>query len=396
MAPTVTVEQEVLARALAIVSRAVPPRFAWPVLGHILIETQADHLLLTGTDLTMHLVVRLSAMAEANKRLAVPAHLLLSLVKSLPKGKINLELTDRELRLCSGRNEAKIRGQDANEFPRCSILEQEQCASTLQLVISQPDALGQAIQQVLFAASTNESRPILTGILFRLEGDMLTLVAADGFRLSVSRVQLSETEQKECEVVIPAATMRELKRLLTERQTSVSLFVNAEVPQICWHLAGALDEDMPAYNSITSVDLVSSLLVGKYVNYQALIPKSYVTRVVLDTHAFLHACRICALFAKSDMSLVMLELMPDSGIVRLTAQSAELGQNTVNIEAQVTGEPLSVGFNVQYLLDALNAVGTEQVAMELINKVSPGVFRPVSLEKDKEFVHILMPMDVRE
>jgi DNA polymerase-3 subunit beta len=367
--------QENLAKGLAIVGRAVATRSTLPVLSNILLSTDGSRLKLSATNLEVGINCWIGAKVEQEGATTVPARLLADFINSLPSERIDLDLITRTqtLNLKSGRFEANIKGIDAQEFPLILIPEEDS-----RLTIK-PDVLRQMIDQVAFAAATDESRPVLTGVLADVTDGKLTLAAADGYRLSVRSVELEDAEGRTISVIIPARALQELRRIAAEQDQPVEMLVAPNRNQVFFHMH--------------DVDLVSQLVEGAFPDYRQIIPNSHNTRTIVNSADFLKAVRMAFIFARDAANIVRLQIIPgaDGGPARLivTATSAEHGDNVSELDAEVEGAPVEIAFNARYLIDALAAIDTPDVCLETRDPSSPGVIRPVN---GGEFVHVIMPM----
>ncbi len=368
--------QENLAKGLSIVGRAVASRSTLPVLSNVMLATDSGRLKLSATNLELGINCWVGAKVTEEGATTVPARLLTDFVNSLPPEQIDLELAVRTQTLNArcARFEANIKGIDAQEFPIIPTADDGEHAIRLE-----PEALRQMIDQVVFAAATDESRPILTGVLARFEGDRLTMAAADGFRLSVRGAPLAQPVDETIEVIIPARALGELARISADQEDWVEVVITPARNQILFHLQ--------------DIDLVSQLIEGRFPDYRQIIPSGYTTRTVLDTSGFLKVARVSHLFARDAANIVRLEVAPGDelmpGHITLAATSAELGDNVGQLDASIDGDPLEIAFNAKYLIDVLSVMDTAQVALETSSASSPGVLRPIG---DDDFVHVIMPM----
>jgi DNA polymerase-3 subunit beta len=368
--------QENLAKGLSIVGRAVASRSTLPVLSNVMLATDSGRLKLSATNLELGINCWVGAKVTEEGATTVPARLLTDFVNSLPPEQIDLELAVRTQTLNArcARFEANIKGIDAQEFPIIPTADDGEHAIRLE-----PEALRQIIEQVVFAAATDESRPILTGVLARFEGDRLTMAAADGFRLSVRGAPLAQPVDETIEVIIPGRALGELARISADQEDWVEVVITPARNQILFHLQ--------------DIDLVSQLIEGRFPDYRQIIPSGYTTRTVLDTSGFLKVARVSHLFARDAANIVRLEVAPGDelmpGHITLAATSAELGDNVGQLDASIEGDPLEIAFNAKYLIDVLSVMDTAQVALETSSASSPGVLRPIG---DDDFVHVIMPM----
>ncbi len=287
--------QENLAKGLSIVGRAVSSRSTLPVLGNILLSTDDGRLKLAATNLEVGVSCWLGAQVEDDGAITLPARLLTEWVGSVPAEKINLEMVVRTMsvNLKCARFESNIKGIDASEFPLIPTADGERSLGL------PPATLRKIIDQVAFAAADakDTSRPSLTGVLARFEGDRLTLAATDGYRLSVRRTILPMPAPADHSVIIPARSLQEVSRISGECDPDqpVELAVAAARNQILFRMKGRGEGEKGAFHQ---VDLVSQLIDAKFPDYNAIIPKNYTTRTVIDTAAFQRALKVASLFAR--------------------------------------------------------------------------------------------------
>jgi DNA polymerase III subunit beta len=368
--------QENLSKGLSIVGRAVASRSSLPVLSNVLLSTDEGRLRLAATNLEIGINCWVGAKIEEDGATTVPARLLTDFVNSLPAGQIDMDLSVRtqSLNARCAQFEANIKGIDAQEFPVVPTAEGNDGYIELQA-----DALRQMISRVVFAAATDESRPILTGVLATFEGDRLTMAAADGYRLSVQSTKLVKPVTEKLEVIIPSRALAELARISADQEDPIRVMVTPGRNQVLFHMR--------------DVDLVTQLIEGNFPDYRQIIPSAFTCRTVIDVQSFLKATRVSHLFARDAANIVRLEMTPGDdltpGRLTLAATSNELGDNVGQLDATVDGEPMEIAFNAKYLIDVLSVLDAAQVALETSSASSPGVLRVVG---EEDFVHVIMPM----
>ena len=350
-----TCNQENLTKGLGIVGRAVA-NTSLPITNNIFMEAEKDHLKLMATNLEMAIVCKVEATTTETGSLTVPAKLLTEFVNSLPPEKIEMS-ANKTLSLNCARFKARINGLDAKDFP--PIPKVDGISTSID-----SDVLKQAINHVVFAASPETSRPVLTGVDFRFDGDTLTLAAADGFRMAIYKLKMSKPLNKE--VIIPAKTLIELNRLMTGG--TVELIISSS------HV-------LFKFNNI---ELVSSVLQGSFPKYEQLIPTSVGTRSVVDVVELRRAVRSASVFT----STVRLNMSPAK--LTLSGISGETGENTVILDATVTGPELTTAYNGKYLMDALNVIQTAQISIDTTSPISPSVIKPVN----GDYIYLIMPMHI--
>jgi DNA polymerase-3 subunit beta len=370
--------QENLDRGLNVVGRAVAVRTTLPITNNVLLATDKSRLKLSATNLEMAISCWIGAKVEEEGAITVPARLLSEFISSLPTEKVDIVLSPqtKTLGLKCARFEARISGVDAKDFPPVPKVEGG-IATKVEV-----EAFKQAIAQVAFAAATEESRPVLTGVDAEFDGDTLTLAAADGFRLAVYKLPLAQAVTQKTEVIIPARTLAELNRLMADQEEAVEITVNPEKGQALFKLK--------------DIELVSQLIQGSFPNYSQLIPKKYSTKAVISVADFLRATKTASIFARDGSGIVRLVVAPGAemkpGKVTVSARSEEIGDDVGEIDAMVEGDEAKIAFNGKYLTDVLGVLNEAQVALETTNPSSPGVLKPVGVDN---YIHVVMPMFVQ-
>ncbi len=368
--------QENLAKGLSIVSRAVAARSTLPVLGNILIASDNARIRLSATNLELGITCWIGGKIEEEGSTTVPSKTLVDLVNTLPQDHVNLNLTVRTqtLNLICGRVHANLKGIDAQEFP---LIPPADLDSALQLNVAD---FREMINHVIFAAATDEARPILTGVLAKISGDEVTLAAADGFRLSVRTARLASAAPEPITAIIPARALAELARIIST-DDPVFMSLPPGRGQVIFHHG--------------NVELVSQLIEGNYPDYNNIIPKSYSTRTVMSTADFRKACKTSDIFAREASHTARLKIKPGGelapGQVAISATAAETGDNVAELDASIEGNAMEIAFNVKYLVDVLNVIDTPNVALETASPTSPGVIKPVGRE---DLLCVIMPMHV--
>ncbi len=370
--------QENLNHGLNQVGRAAATRTTLPITNNVLLATDQGRLRLATTNLEMAISCWLGAKVETEGTITIPARLLSEFIGSLPNDKVEINLSSKTktLGLRCARFEARISGVDAKEFPPIPKIEDGITAKV------EVEALRQGISQVVFASALDESRPVLTGVSAEFEGKLLTLAAADGFRLAVYKLPLAASVDQKTTAIIPARTLIEINRLATDHDEAIEITVNASKSQVLFRLK--------------DVELVSQLVQGAFPQYSQLIPKSYNTHAVVDTAQFLRATKTASIFARDGSGIVRLVMTPGGevpqGKLTVSARSEEIGDDVGEIDAAVQGEEAKIAFNGKYLADVLGVLREPQVALEATNPSSPGVIRPVGVDN---YIHVIMPMFVQ-
>ena len=372
--------QENLSRGLSIVGRAVATRTTLPITQNVLVSTDEGRLKLAATNLEIAISTWIGAQIEEEGAIAIPARLLTEFVSSLPPERIDISSTTQPkgVSLECARFSAQINGTEAADFPPIPTVESGS------VVRINPKVFRDAVTHVAFAAATEDSRPVLTGVKVEMSGDEFTLAAADGFRLAVYKGRLSEPTSEDINFIIPARAFQEVNRLIGAQETPVEFTVTPAKSQALFRL--------------DNVEVVSQLIQGTFPNYAQLIPQSYQTRVVVDLEQFLRATRTASIFARDGSGIVRIQATGDengSGRLSISSRAEELGENKGEIDAAVEGEESKIAFNSKYLSDVLDVLGDGEVALETTTSSSPGVIRPVANEPEVDYIHVVMPMFVQ-
>ena len=368
--------QENLNRGLGIIGRAVASRTTLPITQNVLISTDESQLKLAATNLEIAISCWIGAKIESEGSITIPARVLTEFVGSLPSDIISLNLKHHTMELKCGRYEARINGLDAADFPPIP-----QVGDGFNTKVKAED-LKQAISQVAFAAATEESRPVLTGVQTEFEGSKLTMAAADGFRLAVHRTTLAEPVKEKVAMIIPAKAYHELNRLMGSEDQEIEITLNAQKSQVLFKLKG--------------IEMVSQLIQGAFPNYSQLIPQTYGTKARIDVAEFLRAIKMAAIFARDGSGIARVIVTPgatvEAGKITISARADEIGDNVGEIDALVDGEAAKIAFNARYLADVLSVVKQAQVSLEVTTPSNPGVIRPVGVDN---YDHVVMPMFVQ-
>jgi DNA polymerase-3 subunit beta len=223
---------------------------------------------------------------------------------------------------------------------------------------------------------------VLTGVDAQFEGNLVTLAAADGFRLAVYRMPLATAVKEKAEVIIPARTLNELNRLIADDEETVDITVNPNKSQVMFHLK--------------KTQLVSQLVQGTFPKYSQLIPQNFAGRATMTVAEFLRACKMASIFARDGSGIVRLIMTPGGdlgpGKIVVSSKSEELGEDVGEIDATVEGQEAKIAFNGKYLTDVLSVLKEQKITLETTNPSSPGVIKPVGTDN---YLHVVMPMFVQ-
>ncbi len=363
-----TILQENLLRALSRTGRIVPVKPQLPVIANVLLQTDEGRLKITATNLETTESVWVGAKVEKEGGICVSSRLLLEFVATLPQSTVRLVVKEGALLVETQGYRANIPGVESREFPQVSEKGKAVPASLLK-----NEFIG-AISQVVFAAATDEGRPLLTGIrVLQKEGETL-FAATDGFRLSVKRLSLKTKEP--LDLLVPGRALSEVIKASQEEK---------DVNEI--GIARSASSQMVF--TIGDTEIHTRLIDGEYVNFEKIIPTRYNTRVLLDKLAFLAAVKSAAIFARDNANIIKLHV--ENQTVTVSANTPQVGENQVDVEAKVDGEGGDMAINSRFLLECLSNFPGEEILFEMTGSLNPGVFKPV---KDDSYLHIIMPVRV--
>ncbi len=357
-------ERDVIVEALGIAGRAVSGRGGMPGLAGVRAELLGDSLTLTGSDLDLTISIKVTVSGESDGVSVIPARLATDIVKALQPGAVSFAAAEESLSIASGRSEFSIRLIAGDEFPQMSELGSESVSLS-------SDQLADALKQVVLAASSDDSRPILTGVLLAAEEGGLRLVATDSFRLAMRDVAGVSVLDEGQSVLIPSRALGELNRILGQGDT-VELKLG----------------EREASFAVGDVQLVTRLIEGEFPNYRGLIPDSHPNLLTVDRAGLLDALRRVKLLAR-ESTPIRLEI--SEGNVELVAITQDVGTARESVEGSYDGNDLTVAFNPQFLLEGIEVASGDQITLATIDELKPAVVRSVG---SQDFLYLIMPVRV--
>jgi DNA polymerase-3 subunit beta len=357
------VTQENLSKALSSVARIANTRNALPILGNVLLKTVDNRLSVSATNLDIAITHYIGSKVSEEGSITVPARLMQDFVSSLPNGVINLELDEFRLQIVTDQYQSTINGVSAEDFP---VMPAIVGGSNWTIPAA---TLKKGLQQTVFAASSDEARPILTGLYMRTYEGMLHLAATDSYRLAEKSLVKSKDE---VELLIPASAMQDLLRILGDGEEQVSI----------------THDDQQVLFQVGEVELVSRLIDGKYPDYRKLIPAEFAVSATLSRDDFTNITKVSSLFARESAGSVTIKVDEVSKQVSIRSIASQLGENTANAAAEVTGSG-EVTLNSRYLLDALHVFSGDTITFQFNGKLDPSL---LSDSKSKDYKHIVMPL----
>lgn len=357
------VTQENLNRALGSVSRVANSRGTLPILANVLIKTSSNRLSLAATNLDIAVTHYIGAKVKEEGSITVPARLMQDFVSSLPDGVIDMNLEGTKLHVTTEQYNSVVNGIVADDFPVMPGITDGKKWSI------DGAALKKGLQQVVFAASTDETRPVLTGVLFQSTGNKLSLAATDSYRLAEKQIG---SVKEEVRLLVPASAIQDLLRAIGDSDEKV----------IVTH------DDQQVLFQAGDIELVTRLVDGKYPDYKKLIPEKFATEARLKRDDFVNVTKVSSLFARESAGSVTIEVDEKTKKLSIRSVASQLGENTATAEAKVSGSG-SITLNSRYLLDGLSALSGDEVVFGFNGKLEPTLLK--SPEAD-DYKHIIMPL----
>lgn len=357
-------ERDVFVEALGAVGRAVSSRSSSPALSGLYARLVGDQLGLTGTDLDLTISAVLEVNGDGDGTAVLPAKLMTDIVRSLEPGAVSIETSNDQANISSGRSQFTVNLYPADEFPQLPEPVGEP-------VTIESAHLADGLRQVVPAASSDDSRPILTGVLVAAEADGLRLVATDSYRLAVRDLPGTSVLSEGQHVLIPSRALNELTRVLSSAE-QVSLVLG----------------ERDARFTVGTITLTTRLIEGEFPNYRGLIPTSQPNRLLVSRAGLIDAVRRVRLLAR-EATPVRLTL--SSGSLELLALTQDVGQASESVDAKYEGAELTVAFNPEYLLDGLEVTPGDEVSLETVDALKPALLRST---ESADFLYLLMPVRV--
>lgn len=361
----VTLLSENLQKKLTLANHAISPRNQLPILSSVLLETRDGKLFISSTDLEIGIITSLPAQIEEEGSVAVPAKLFLELVNSLPQDKMILQTQDGSLQISSKKTKTLLQTSPKEEFP--TLFEEK---GELLLTFDKGKMKG-IFGKIVFSSSPEATRPALSGVLIKKTEKGIVVVATDGYRLSLDEVTSGKAEGLEKGVIIPSRIIKEAVAL--SESGLVNIYMSEKNNQLIF------EEDETV--------VVGRVIDAQFPDYEKVIPTDVATKAYFDKEELLKAVKICSIFARETANIITFSLQKERIVVR--AKTPSLGENTVEVDATLTGEENEIAFNVRYILDALANIPDSQLSFEMTGPLNPGVFR---LEGDSAYLHLIMPI----
>jgi DNA polymerase-3 subunit beta len=363
-----TISKEQIINGLQAVQNVVSTRTTLPILSNVLLRAEGDRLHFTATDLDVTIACAVEGKVKRPGASTVPVKRLFGIVRELPSAEIDLEVDDKNTcSISAGASFYRINGLSPDEFPPLPQFKDDK-----KVVLSQETVKGM-MKKTSFAMSADESRYVLNGIFISLKDHKMTMVATDGRRLAMVEEEVDVTDKSQGEFIVPAKTVTELNRLLQDKGQVEIRFAENQA-------SFTLKDDKGS-----SVLIISKLVEGNYPNYRQVIPAETKERVPLAREEFLHALRRAEIMTSEKSNSVKLSFGKNR--LEITANSPEVGEAKESLAVNYKGPEMAIAFNPKYLIDPLNALANDEVYLELIDELSPGV-----MKINGPFLYVVMPM----
>ncbi len=352
---------------LSFLNHVISSKSQLPILFNFLIETEDGKLRLSSTDLEIGMETYIPATIKEAGGVTVPARTFTELINSLTDATITLQSTDNNLEVISKKTKSVFQTMSRKDFPKLYDVRGDLIA------VMDANELRKAFSTVIFSASQDTTRPALSGVLVRREKEGFLLVATDGFRLSLRHYKLPNTNEQTLKSFIVSA--RVFRELLTikEGKKEVEMYIAGGSNQIIFQQGDTL--------------IIGRLIEADFPSFEKIIPTDFSLSVTFDREELLDAVKICSIFARDSANVVKLSLHKDH--ITVSSSSPSVGNNTVDVDAKLSGEENEIAFNAKYLLDLLSNLSEGRLVFDMIGPLNPGVFK---VEGDASFLHLIMPI----
>lgn len=366
--------QENLNLALQNVSRFAQSKSQLPILGNILFTTDSGRLKLTATNLELGINYWVGAKIDTEGSFTIPAKELVEFVSYLPAGKLDFSLNENNLlTVSSTKAKSVFTTTPVNDFPTLPSINPETQVTIESKVFSE------SISQVAFASATDDTRPVLTAVLCTFTSNTLSLVATDGFRLSLKNLQLTtpiSLPQDSLTYLIPSKSLQEIIKL-SKNNTNLTFGVSTDQHQLVFVL-----ED---------VEVVSRLIEGDFPDYQRIIPSAFSSKVFINKDELSQAIKIASVFARESANVVRFNIK--NNLLEISANAPQVGQNSAQADIKLEGEPLEIAFNYKFISDFLAVCKGSELIINLNESLTPVNFQDVT---STDFTHIIMPVRIQD
>lgn len=359
---------ENLQRKISFLNHAISTRSQLPILLNYLLEARQGKLFICATDLEIGIQTEIPANIEEEGVITIPAKTFSELIATLSQEKTTLQTRGASFDVITQKSKTSFPTMSPEDYPKLYEEKGEKIASLPQKVIQKE------LGKVIFAAGIDTGRPALSGIYMKKQKEGFLFAATDGYRLSLKNTAVEKEEGAEDgSLIVPARVFKELMQL---KEEDVDVFIAEGKNQIIFQAGATI--------------IVGRLIDAQYPPYERIIPLDHGSKVQFDREELQKAVKICAIFARESANIIRFSLRKNSLVV--SANSPSVGDNTVDVEATLTGEENEIAFNARYLLDVLGNIEENDMLFEMTGPLNPGVFKIVN---DPSYLHLIMPVRVQ-
>ncbi len=363
-----------LKTALSFSTHAISSRSQLPILLNLLLEFKDSQMTVSATDLEVGIIVSVPAKVDEEGSITVPAKTFSDLLANIDQEKIELEEVEKTLKLKGSGVSASFPTLPAEEFPKLYEEKGEKIGEFSR------EEFDREVSRIVFSSSLDSGRPALSGLLVKKEdGEKgLSIVATDGFRLSLSHNLSLEMKKGEREsLIIPSRVIREVLAAKSEEKSNVEIFTSSKSNQVIFE-----------YGEFT---IIGRLIEAEYPDYQKIIPDDFSTQATFDRLQAQNAVRACSVFAREAANIIRISILKNS--IKFSASASSVGEDEIEIEAKVEGEENEIAFNARYLLELFSTIESEQMDFQMTGPLNAGVFKTPG---DKNFLHLIMPIRIQD
>ena len=371
----ITSLQENLKSGLFYVSHIAGKNVNLPILNNVMLEAKEGNIKFITTDLEVGIVATVRGKIEEEGVFTVDAKVISEYIALLPNKKVDIRLKDKKLKIESENYKTIINGQVADEFPLIPQIDKKEYYKV------DVEKFREALAQVIFAVSSAETRIELTGVLFDFSKEVLTLVTTDSYRLAERTIKIESNGMNEKQIIVPAKALQEVIRIL-------SAVKNEDVGEEKKELTIYTTENQILF-TIGTIELVSRLIEGQYPDYKQIIPQASGTTAVINKDEMLRAVKAAAIFSKAGINDINLDFPSNKNKVTITSASSQVGENTTEIDAKVSGKDNGIVVNYRYLLDGLNNIKNEDIKIDIIDGSTPCIFKSAA---EDNYIYVIMPI----
>ncbi|MCL1929989.1 DNA polymerase III subunit beta [Candidatus Saccharibacteria bacterium] len=355
------ITQENFKKALTTVSRVINSKTGLSILNNLLLYTDSNRLIINSTNMDVAISENINAKIEKEGKIVVPAKLLTEFISNLPKVNINLELINDKLKIEAGSYKSTINTINPKDFPEIPEIKKAE-----KITINTQD-FKDIVNQTTNVTSGDVSRPILTGVYMYTNGDTLSFVATDGYRLAEKQI----TNNNNIKAIIPASTLSIVSQSIPEELEDINILIN---------------EDQVSF-ILNNIEITSRLISGNFIDYQGLIPSKTENNFTLSKDEFLRTIKISELFARETAGVITIKIDEKKSHITIQSIASEFGENTSELTAKVKGSA-EISLNARYLIEALNCISSEEIEFNFSGKLAPILLKGV---EDISYKHIIMP-----